>query len=130
MRNCLTENRTNPVLGRGISFSDDFENGMGNWHRWPEATKTLQWDPSASRSPTRAAKAVEADPWGYASYADVTAQSGHIYAGVFVYDEFDDDGVYDRPVSNMLALIGADPSPTPPQTPLPEPRRSVRYRRR
>jgi len=30
MRNCLTENRANPVLGRGISFSDDFENGMGN----------------------------------------------------------------------------------------------------
>jgi len=111
----LTAILAGPVLGQGIPFSDDFENGMGNWHRWPEATETLQWDQSVSRSPTHAARSVEADPWGYASYADVGAQSGGVYAEVFVYDEFDDDGtVYARPVSNMLALIGADLSPTPP----------------
>ena len=48
----LTAILAGPVLGQGIPFSDEFENGMGNWHRWPEATETLQWDQSVSRIPT------------------------------------------------------------------------------
>jgi len=104
-----------PALGQP-SFYDDFEpSGVdhGIWHKWPEATETLQTDTGHSRSPTHAALAVEADPHGYASYADFGATAGPVYADVWVWDDVDDDGTDPaRPVSNMLALIGAADDPS------------------
>lgn len=95
-----------------LPFFDSFENGLSLWYRWPEATESLQLDEGHSSSPTHAAKAVEADPWGYASFADFGPQAGSVYAEVLVFDDFDDKGTdRDRPVSNMLALIGASDRP-------------------
>lgn len=96
-------------------FFDDFEpTGVdhGLWPKWPEATEALQTGGAHVRSPTHSARAIEADPHGYASYRDFGATSGAVYAEVWVWDEMDDNGMnYDRPVSNMLALVGAAPDP-------------------
>lgn len=93
-------------------LADDFESGLAAWARWPEATERLQLDGAHTHSGVAAAKAVEADPWGYASYADFGAQSGSVYAEVWVWDDLGDDGSDpDRPVSIMLALVGASADP-------------------
>jgi hypothetical protein len=95
-----------------IPYFDDFEAGVGNWSTWPEADEQLLWDDAHSSSPTHSARAHEADPWGYASYADFSPQAGAVYTEVLVWDDFDDDGTnYDRPVSNMIALIGESTVP-------------------
>ncbi len=103
------------------SFFDDFENPscMGNWQVWPERagpdpgwiTVPLECDGAGHTiSPSHSARAREHDPAGYCSYADFGATSGAIYAEVYVWDTVHDDGTnYDRPVSNMLALIAGNP---------------------
>lgn len=109
---------TSPTLAQ-LDFQDDFEPaGVDGsvWLKWPEAdekpfsdnTHNHTEDPGATWS----ARAEEADPWGYAMYADFGATAGPVYAEVWVWDSMDDDGTDpDRPVSNMLALVGASPSP-------------------
>ncbi len=98
------------------SFTETFDPGGINesvWKRWPEATERLFTSNAHNHTPggTYAAMAVEADPYGYASYADVGLQSGDVYAEVWVYDTLNDDGTNrDRPVSCMLALISGTPS--------------------
>jgi hypothetical protein len=101
--------------GQTVLF-DDFEQGVQGdiWKKWPEATETLQTDASVNHTPdgTKSARAVEADPHGYASYADFGATPGMVRAETWIYDEFQDDGtVFARPVSIMLALVGAAPDP-------------------
>jgi hypothetical protein len=45
-------------------------------------------------------------------YADFSPSAGPVYAEVYVQDPLDDDGSdYDRPVSNMLCLVGASANP-------------------
>ena len=97
-------------------FFDDFEIGArsGRWQKWPEATETLQsaCNHNHTRYGLKGAQVVEADPHSYASYADFGVTSGPVYAEVWVFDEFDDDGsVYARPVTIGLALVGASGSP-------------------
>jgi len=102
-----------------VIFSDDFEpNGIDGsiWLMWPEADEKPFSDSGRNHTETEeatwSARAEEADPWGYAMYADFGATTGPVYAEVWVWDEMDDTGLdYDRPVSNMLALIGAAAAP-------------------
>ena len=102
------------------SFFDDFEPTVdhGVWKKWPEADEIPfsdcrpQYNHTDTPGATCSARAEEADPWGYAMYADFGATPGPAYAEVYIQDPLDDDGMdYDRPVSNMLALIGASDPP-------------------
>lgn len=101
------------------AFFDDFEpNGVDRavWTKWPEADEILFSDSTQNHTSAPGAKwcarAVEADPWGYAMYADFGSTGGPVYAEVWVWDELDDEGTNPaRPVSNMLALVGAAPYP-------------------
>jgi hypothetical protein len=108
-----------PALAQ-LDFSDDFEDPggvyTGTWSTWPEADEKFFGDSRLDRNHTDlpeatwSARAEEADPWGYAMYADFGATEGPIYAEVWIYDEIDDDGTDpERPVSNMLALIAGNP---------------------
>lgn len=98
---------------------DDFEPAGPSgaiWHKWPEpgADEPLWSSAAHNHTPdgTHAAMAVEADPYGYASYADFGSTAGAVYAEVWVFDTLDDPGTdADRPVSCMLALVGAAGSP-------------------
>ncbi len=82
------------------------------WKLWPEADERLFTSSAHNHTApgTYAAMAVEADPWGYASYADFGATTGDVRAEVWVYDPLDDSGLDpDRPISCMLALMGGTP---------------------
>ncbi|MDM8006909.1 MAG: hypothetical protein QUV05_12290 [Phycisphaerae bacterium] len=102
-----------------VIFGDDFEpSGIDGsiWLKWPEAKERFFSDDGRNHTDTPeatwSARAEEADPWGYAIYADFGATTGPVYAEVWVWDEMDDTGLdYDRPVSNMLAVIGAAAEP-------------------
>ena len=92
-----------PVLAQP-DFSDDFEpTGVdhGVWMKWPEADEIPFSDCNPEHNHTDtlgatcSARAEEADPWGYAMYADFGATSGPVYAEVYVQDPFDDDGSYE-----------------------------------
>lgn len=111
-------------LGAQPNFVDDFEpSGVdGNiWTAWPEQpedgiTGRMESDMDHNHTDeigaTYSAEVVEADPHAYCMYADFGAQAGDVYAEVWVWDDLDDDGLdFDRPVSNMLALIGEAGSP-------------------
>jgi hypothetical protein len=101
---------------RAQSLSEDFDpTGIDEslWKRWPEADERLFTSNAHNHTSggTYAAMAVEADPYGYASYADFGEISGEIYAEAWVYDMLDDAGTdLDRPVSCMLALISGTPA--------------------
>lgn len=99
-----------------VVLIDDFEQGVRGdiWKKWPEADETLKTDESANHTPAgmQSARAYEADPYGYAAYADFGATAGAVRAEVWIHDPLDDDGLdYDRPVSIMLALVGASDEP-------------------
>lgn len=101
---------------RPAYFFDDFEIGARTvrWQKWPEATEALESACNHNHTPygLKGAQVVEADPYSYASYADFGVTAGPVYAEVWVYDPFDDDGsVFARPVSIGLALVGAAASP-------------------
>lgn len=95
-------------------FTDDFESGMGNWARWPEADETLQASTSHARSGSWSAWQVSADPWGYASYAAFGSVADYLYAEVWVYEDFNENGQNpSKPCTNMLALVGDNGTGTP-----------------
>src|SRR5690606_16549338 len=99
-----------------VVLSDDFEQGVRGdvWFKWPQESSdipvdTLHTSDSANHTPDGelSARAWEADPAGYAAYADFGATSGTVRAETWIYDPFEDQGLdTSRPVSIMLALIG------------------------
>lgn len=95
-------------------FTDDFESGMGNWAKWPEADETLQASAAHPRSGDWCAWQVSADPWGYASYAAFGPVSDYLYAEAWVFEDFNENGRDPaKPVTNMLALVGDNGTGTP-----------------
>jgi hypothetical protein len=107
------------LLRAQVNFTDDFDpSGVDTaiWHKWPEAgaDESLWTSNAQNYTPggMYSAMAIEADPFGYVGYADFGSTADPIYAEVWVFDTLDDDGMnVDRPVSCMLALIGAAASP-------------------
>jgi hypothetical protein len=104
------------ALGLGqTDLADDFDpNGIDGavWLKWPEAgaDEPLWTSNGHNHTPDGifSAMAIEADPFGYASYADFGSTAGAVYAEVWVFDTLDDPGTnIDRPVSCMLSLVGA-----------------------
>jgi len=101
-----------------LPFHDDFENGMGNWTKWPGAAETLQLTQDKWKS-------IDPGPWGvheghgarqhayigggngYKSYYDFGVQTGPIRAEVWLFEDYEANP-QDHPVFGGLHLIGAN----------------------
>ena len=81
-----------------LSFHDDFESGMGNWTKHPDATETLQLagpDPWKSIDPGEwgvdpgysARQHAYVGGAGYASYNNFGDESGSITASVYMFED-------------------------------------------
>jgi hypothetical protein len=103
-----------------LMFLDDFEAGVQGtvWTPWPPAypsgiNNLVTTDVANNHSPggTQSARAWEADPAAWNGYADFGATSGSIRADVYLYEDFKVPGTDPaKPVSNMLALFGDNPT--------------------
>jgi hypothetical protein len=115
-----------PMAGQTLFFAD-FENGVsrntsgGTWTRYPGAIEWLQSDTSHNHTPggSLSARAVEADPYTYNSYADFGATSGGLRATVYSFEDMTyvppylDHPVWKRPyieVRSMFSLFSQPPS--------------------
>lgn len=107
-------------------FYDDFEHGVshgpsgGTWTKYPGATEYLQGDSSHNHTPggSQSARAWEADPYVYNSYADFGATSAGLKATVYLFEDMSyvppylDQPTWKQPyieVRSMFSLFGDSP---------------------
>lgn len=107
-------------------FYDAFEHGVshdtsgGAWSKYPNATEYLQGDSSHNHTPggSQSARAWEADPYVYNSYADFGATDHGLKATVYLFEDMSyvppylDQPVWKQPyieVRSMFSLFGDSP---------------------
>lgn len=105
------------VAPAAVLFADDFENGVrrntsgGPWHRYGNAIEWLQFGSSHNHTPggSQGARAWEANPHVYNSYADFGATGDAIEATVYLYEDMNLVPPYEysfQRVTAMLSLWG------------------------
>ncbi len=101
-----------------LPLFDDFENGVGGdivYAPWgnvsgdsttPNGNSNLvTTDSSHALSGTQSARVFASDPANWNGYTDFGATAGHIYASVYVFEDFSNPGTSNS-VTNMLSLYG------------------------
>jgi hypothetical protein len=102
---------------RAVPFFADFETGVsrsesgGTWTKFPGGTEYLLGDHSHNHTPggSQSARAYEANPWIYNSYADFGTTAGSLRATVYLFEDKNYVPPYQFPyikVTNMFSLWG------------------------